>query len=93
MKKRVCNSITRVVRFCLSAAGGAKEARRAVAATAEIAVGDTRRSSSGGTSGQRAGNAKEAAARAQRSSRDRVHKIQDAARCSSGEVTRSLGGS
>lgn len=85
------NRITSGVRLRVSVAGGAKEVRRGAAAAAEIAVGDTRRSSSRGTFGQRAGNAKGAAARARRADRGRVHKVQDATRRGSGEVTRSLG--
>lgn len=77
----------------VSAADGAEEVRRRDAAAAEIAVGDTRRSSSRGTFGQRAGNAKDVAARTQRASRRRLHKAQDTARRGSWKVTCSHSGS
>lgn len=77
----------------VSAAGGAEETGRRDAAAAEIAVGDTRRSSSRGTFGQRAGNAKDAAARFHRASRRRLHKAQDTARGDDGKVTCSHSGS
>lgn len=77
----------------VSAAGGAEEAGRRDAAAAEIAVGDTRRSSSRGTFGQRTGNAKVAAAFSHRAGRRRLHKAEDAARGDDGKVTRSHSGS
>lgn len=92
MKSIIKRSIYVVFRFMnirlrVSAADGAEEIRRGDAAAVEIAVGDTRRSSSRGTFGQRAGDAKDAATCAQRTSRRRRHKAQGTTRRGSWKVT------
>jgi len=68
------------------AAGGAEEILRRDAAAAEIAVGGAHRSSSRGTLGQRAGNAKGTAERVLREGRSRVHQVRDTARSGGGKA-------